>query len=485
MATAPVLNQTTNGTISQVIGAVVDVTFEGELPAILTALETKNGDNTLVLEVAQHLGENTVRTIAMDATEGLTRGQQVVNTGAQISVPVGPKTLGRIMNVVGEPIDERGPINADQRAPIHAEAPAFIDQSTEAAILVTGIKVIDLLAPYAKGGKIGLFGGAGVGKTVLIQELINNIAKGHGGVSVFAGVGERTREGNDLYHEFLDAGVIAKDAEGNATSEGSKVALVFGQMNEPPGARARVALSGLTMAECFRDQEGQDVLFFVDNIFRFTQAGSEVSALLGRIPSAVGYQPTLATDMGNLQERITSTTKGSITSVQAIYVPADDLTDPAPATSFAHLDATTTLSRAISELGIYPAVDPLDSTSRVLEPRVVGQEHYETARRVQETLQKYKSLQDIIAILGMDELSEEDKLTVARARKIQRFLSQPFHVAEVFTNIPGKFVQLEDTVKSFKAVVDGEYDHLPEAAFYMVGGIEDAVAKAKKLAEDA
>jgi F-type H+-transporting ATPase subunit beta len=485
MATAPALNQTTNGTISQVIGAVVDVTFEGELPAILTALETKNGDNTLVLEVAQHLGENTVRTIAMDGTDGLTRGQEVINTGAQISVPVGPKTLGRIMNVVGEAIDERGPIGAEQTAPIHAEAPAFVDQSTEAAILVTGIKVIDLLAPYAKGGKIGLFGGAGVGKTVLIQELINNIAKGHGGVSVFAGVGERTREGNDLYHEFLDAGVIAKDADGNATSEGSKVALVFGQMNEPPGARARVALSGLTMAEYFRDQEGQDVLFFVDNIFRFTQAGSEVSALLGRIPSAVGYQPTLSTDMGNLQERITSTTKGSITSVQAIYVPADDLTDPAPATSFAHLDATTTLSRAISELGIYPAVDPLDSTSRVLEPRVVGQEHYETARKVQETLQKYKSLQDIIAILGMDELSEEDKLTVARARKIQRFLSQPFHVAEVFTNIPGVFVQLEDTIKSFKAVVEGEYDHLPEAAFYMVGGIDQAVEKAKKLAEDA
>ncbi|RXZ65665.1 F0F1 ATP synthase subunit beta [Pelagerythrobacter rhizovicinus] len=485
MATAPVLNQTTTGTISQVIGAVVDVTFEGELPAILTALETKNGDNTLVLEVAQHLGENTVRTIAMDGTDGLVRGQEVVSTGAQISVPVGPKTLGRIMNVVGEPIDERGPIGAEQRAPIHAEAPLFVDQSTEAAILVTGIKVIDLLAPYAKGGKIGLFGGAGVGKTVLIQELINNIAKGHGGVSVFAGVGERTREGNDLYHEFLDAGVIAKDAEGNATSEGSKVALVFGQMNEPPGARARVALSGLTMAEYFRDQEGQDVLFFVDNIFRFTQAGSEVSALLGRIPSAVGYQPTLSTDMGNLQERITSTTKGSITSVQAIYVPADDLTDPAPATSFAHLDATTTLSRAISELGIYPAVDPLDSTSRVLEPRVVGQEHYETARKVQETLQKYKSLQDIIAILGMDELSEEDKLTVARARKIQRFLSQPFHVAEVFTNIPGEFVQLEDTIKSFKAVVEGEYDHLPEAAFYMVGGIDQAVAKAKKLADEA
>jgi F-type H+-transporting ATPase subunit beta len=485
MATAPVLNQTTNGTISQVIGAVVDVTFEGELPAILTALETKNGDSTLVLEVAQHLGENTVRTIAMDGTDGLTRGQEVINTGAQISVPVGPKTLGRIMNVVGEAIDERGPIGAEQTSPIHAEAPLFVDQSTEAAILVTGIKVIDLLAPYAKGGKIGLFGGAGVGKTVLIQELINNIAKGHGGVSVFAGVGERTREGNDLYHEFLDAGVIAKDADGNAISEGSKVALVFGQMNEPPGARARVALSGLTMAEYFRDQEGQDVLFFVDNIFRFTQAGSEVSALLGRIPSAVGYQPTLSTDMGALQERITSTTKGSITSVQAIYVPADDLTDPAPATSFAHLDATTTLSRAISELGIYPAVDPLDSTSRVLEPRVVGQEHYETARRVQETLQKYKSLQDIIAILGMDELSEEDKLTVARARKIQRFLSQPFHVAEVFTGIPGKFVQLEDTVASFKAVVDGEYDHLPESAFYMVGGIDEAVEKAKKLAEDA
>ncbi len=484
MATAA-LNQTTNGTISQVIGAVVDVQFEGELPAILTALETKNGDKTLVLEVAQHLGENTVRTIAMDATEGLTRGSEVVNTGAQISVPVGPKVLGRIMNVVGEAIDERGPIGAESTAPIHAEAPAFVDQSTEAAILVTGIKVIDLLAPYAKGGKIGLFGGAGVGKTVLIQELINNIAKGHGGVSVFAGVGERTREGNDLYHEFLDAGVIAKDAEGNATSEGSKVALVFGQMNEPPGARARVALSGLTMAEYFRDVEGQDVLFFVDNIFRFTQAGSEVSALLGRIPSAVGYQPTLATDMGKLQERITSTTKGSITSVQAIYVPADDLTDPAPAASFAHLDATTTLNRAISELGIYPAVDPLDSTSRVLEPRVVGAEHYETARRVQETLQKYKSLQDIIAILGMDELSEEDKTIVARARKIQKFLSQPFHVAEVFTGISGVFVQIEDTVKSFKAVVDGEYDHLPEQAFYMVGGIDDVVAKAKKMAEEA
>jgi F-type H+-transporting ATPase subunit beta len=445
MATAPTTNNV--GRISQVIGAVVDVTFEDRLPAILSALETKNGENRLVLEVAQHLGENTVRTIAMDSTEGLTRGQPVTDTGSQIRVPVGPQTLGRILNVIGEPIDERGPVNATQTAPIHAEAPLFVDQSTETSILVTGIKVIDLLAPYAKGGKIGLFGGAGVGKTVLIQELINNIAKGHGGTSVFAGVGERTREGNDLYHEFLDAGVIAKDADGNPTPEGSKVALVFGQMNEPPGARARVALSGLTIAEYFRDQEGQDVLFFVDNIFRFTQAGSEVSALLGRIPSAVGYQPTLATDMGALQERITSTNKGSITSVQAIYVPADDLTDPAPATSFAHLDATTVLSRAISELGIYPAVDPLDSTSRVLEPRVVGQQHYETARAVQETLQKYKSLQDIIAILGMDELSEEDKLTVTRARKIQRFLSQPFHVAEVFTGIPGKFVQIEDTIR--------------------------------------
>ncbi len=480
---ATVLSST--GKIAQVIGAVVDVAFDGELPAILTALETDNNGNRLVLEVAQHLGEGTVRTIAMDSTDGLTRGQSVTSTGAQITVPVGPKTLGRILNVIGEPIDDNGPVGSDMFAPIHAKAPEFIDQSTESAILVTGIKVIDLLAPYARGGKIGLFGGAGVGKTVLIQELINNIAKGHGGVSVFAGVGERTREGNDLYHEFLDAGVIAKDAEGNATSEGSKVALVFGQMNEPPGARARVALSGLTMAEYFRDVEGQDVLFFVDNIFRFTQAGSEVSALLGRIPSAVGYQPTLATDMGQLQERITSTTKGSITSVQAIYVPADDLTDPAPAASFAHLDATTTLNRAISELGIYPAVDPLDSTSRVLEPRIVGDEHYSTARRVQETLQKYKSLQDIIAILGMDELSEEDKLTVARARKIQRLLSQPFHVAEVFTGIPGKFVQLEDTVKSFKAVVDGEYDHLPEAAFYMVGGIEEAIEKAKKLAAEA
>jgi F-type H+-transporting ATPase subunit beta len=473
------------GTIAQVIGAVVDVHFPENLPAILSALETDNNGTRLVLEVAQHLGENTVRTIAMDTTEGLTRGQTVTDTGSQIRVPVGPATLGRILNVVGEPIDERGPVATDLRAPIHAKAPEFIEQSTESAILVTGIKVIDLLAPYAKGGKIGLFGGAGVGKTVLIQELINNIAKGHGGTSVFAGVGERTREGNDLYHEFLDAGVIAKDAEGNAISEGSKVALVYGQMNEPPGARARVALSGLTIAEYFRDQEGQDVLFFVDNIFRFTQAGAEVSALLGRIPSAVGYQPTLSTDMGALQERITSTNKGSITSVQAVYVPADDLTDPAPATSFAHLDATTVLNRAISELGIYPAVDPLDSTSRVLEPRIVGQEHYETARAVQSLLQRYKALQDIIAILGMDELSEEDKLTVQRARKIQRFLSQPFHVAEVFTGISGKFVQIEDTIRSFKAVVDGEYDHLPESAFYMVGGIDEAVAKAEKMAQEA
>lgn len=482
---APIATTNNVGVISQVIGAVVDVTFPDQLPAILSALETDNNGNRLVLEVAQHLGENTVRTIAMDSTEGLTRGQNVTDTGSQIRVPVGPATLGRILNVIGEPIDERGPVNATQTSPIHADAPLFVDQSTESSILVTGIKVIDLLAPYAKGGKIGLFGGAGVGKTVLIQELINNIAKGHGGTSVFAGVGERTREGNDLYHEFLDAGVIAKDADGNAVSEGSKVALVYGQMNEPPGARARVALSGLTIAEYFRDVEGQDVLFFVDNIFRFTQAGAEVSALLGRIPSAVGYQPTLSTDMGALQERITSTNKGSITSVQAVYVPADDLTDPAPATSFAHLDATTVLNRAISELGIYPAVDPLDSTSRVLEPRIVGQEHYDTARAVQSTLQKYKSLQDIIAILGMDELSEEDKLTVSRARKIQRFLSQPFHVAEVFTNIPGEFVQIEDTIRSFKAVVNGEYDHLPEAAFYMVGGIDGAIAKAEKMAAEA
>src|SRR6186713_839836 len=485
MATAPVLNKTTTGTIAQVIGAVVDVSFESDLPAILTALETDNNGQRLVLEVAQHLGENTVRTIAMDGTDGLTRGQVVTNTGQQISVPVGPKTLGRIVNVIGEPIDERGPVNAEQRAPIHAEAPLFIDQSTEAAILVTGIKVINLLAPYARGGKIGLFGGAGVGKTVLIQELINNIAKGHGGVSVFAGVGERTREGNDLYHESLEAGVIAKDADGNPTPEGSKVALVFGQMNEPPGARARVALSGLTMAEYFRDQEGQDVLFFVDNIFRFTQAGSEVSALLGRIPSAVGYQPTLATDMGALQERITTTTKGSITSVQAIYVPADDLTDPAPATSFAHLDATTVLSRDIAAKGIYPAVDPLDSTSRMLSPLIVGEEHYAVARQVQQILQRYKALQDIIAILGMDELSEDDKLTVARARKIERFLSQPFHVAEVFTGSPGKLVDLQDTIKGFKGLCDGKYDYLPEAAFYMVGTIEEAVEKGKKLAAEA
>ena len=479
-------NTTNNvGRVSQVIGAVVDVHFDSDLPAILSALETRIEDRRLVLEVAQHLEENTVRTIAMDATDGLVRGQEVTDTGSQIRVPVGPATLGRILNVIGEPIDEMGPVNADITMPIHAEAPLFVDQSTESAILVTGIKVIDLIAPYAKGGKIGLFGGAGVGKTVLIQELINNIAKGHGGTSVFAGVGERTREGNDLYHEFLEAGVIAKDENGRATSKGSKVALVFGQMNEPPGARARVALSGLTNAEYFRDVEGQDVLFFVDNIFRFTQAGSEVSALLGRIPSAVGYQPTLATDMGQLQERITSTTKGSITSVQAIYVPADDLTDPAPATSFAHLDATTTLSRSIAELGIYPAVDPLDSTSRVLEPRTVGEEHYAVARSVQEVLQKYKSLQDIIAILGMDELSEEDKLTVSRARKIQRFLSQPFHVAEIFTGTPGVFVKVEDTIKGFKAIVAGEYDHLPEAAFYLVGTIEDAVAKAQRLAAEA
>jgi F-type H+-transporting ATPase subunit beta len=483
MATTPTTNNI--GRVSQVIGAVVDVQFDTALPAILSALETRIEDRRLVLEVAQHLGENTVRTIAMDATDGLVRGQAVTDTGDQIRVPVGPMTLGRILNVIGEPIDERGPVNAEITMPIHAEAPSFMEQATDSSILVTGIKVIDLIAPYAKGGKIGLFGGAGVGKTVLIQELINNIAKGHGGTSVFAGVGERTREGNDLYHEFLEAGVIASDAEGNPTPVGSKVALVYGQMNEPPGARARVALSGLTNAEYFRDVEGQDVLFFVDNIFRFTQAGSEVSALLGRIPSAVGYQPTLATDMGQLQERITSTQKGSITSIQAIYVPADDLTDPAPATSFAHLDATTTLSRSIAELGIYPAVDPLDSTSRVLEPRTVGEEHYAVARSVQEVLQKYKSLQDIIAILGMDELSEEDKLTVARARKVQRFLSQPFHVAEIFTGTPGVFVAIEDTIRGFKAIVAGEYDHLPEAAFYLVGTIEDAVAKGERLAQDA
>ena len=468
------------GKIIQIIGAVVDVQFGNDLPQILNALTTDNNGKMLTMEVAQHLGENTVRCIAMDATEGLVRGQEVTDTDATIQVPVGDATLGRIMNVVGDPVDEKGPILTKERRSIHAEAPAFEEQSTASEVLVTGIKVIDLLAPYAKGGKIGLFGGAGVGKTVLIQELINNIAKVHSGYSVFAGVGERTREGNDLYYEFIESGVINAD---DLTK--SKVALVYGQMNEPPGARMRVALSGLTMAESFRDQSGTDVLFFVDNIFRFTQAGSEVSALLGRIPSAVGYQPTLATDMGQMQERITSTKNGSITSVQAIYVPADDLTDPAPATSFAHLDATTVLNRAISELGIYPAVDPLDSTSRVLTAAVVGQEHYDTARRVQETLQKYKSLQDIIAILGMDELSEDDKLTVTRARKIQRFLSQPFHVAEVFTGISGKFVQVEDTVKSFKAVVDGEYDHLPEAAFYMVGGIEDAVAKAAKLAAEA
>ncbi len=468
------------GKVTQVIGAVVDVQFDGHLPAILNALETDNNGKRLVLEVAQHLGENTVRAIAMDATEGLVRGQSVTDTDGPITVPVGDGTLGRIMNVVGEPIDERGEVKTSEKRAIHQPAPGFAAQSTESEILVTGIKVIDLLAPYAKGGKIGLFGGAGVGKTVLIQELINNIAKVHSGYSVFAGVGERTREGNDLYHEFIDSGVINMDK-----LEESKVALVYGQMNEPPGARARVALTGLTLAEQFRDQSGTDVLFFVDNIFRFTQAGSEVSALLGRIPSAVGYQPTLATDMGQLQERITSTRKGSITSVQAIYVPADDLTDPAPATSFAHLDATTVLNRAISELGIYPAVDPLDSTSRILDPQVVGQEHYDVARAVQGTLQRYKSLQDIIAILGMDELSEEDKLTVARARKIQRFLSQPFDVAQVFTGFPGVQVPLEKTIASFKAVVEGEYDHLPEAAFYMVGDIDEAVAKAQKLAEAA
>jgi F-type H+-transporting ATPase subunit beta len=470
-------NQT--GRITQVIGAVVDVQFEGHLPAILNAIETKNGGNRLVLEVAQHLGESTVRTIAMDTTEGLVRGQEVSDTGAPIRVPVGAGTLGRIMNVIGDSVDEQGPIKAEDTRAIHQEAPLYTDQSTEAEILVTGIKVVDLLAPYAKGGKIGLFGGAGVGKTVLIQELINNVAKAHGGYSVFAGVGERTREGNDLYHEFIESGVNKKGG-----GEGSKCALVYGQMNEPPGARARVGLTGLTVAEHFRDQ-GQDVLFFVDNIFRFTQAGSEVSALLGRIPSAVGYQPTLATDMGALQERITTTHKGSITSVQAIYVPADDLTDPAPATSFAHLDATTVLNRAISEKGIYPAVDPLDSTSRMLSPLVVGEEHYETARMVQQVLQRYKSLQDIIAILGMDELSEEDKIAVARARKIERFLSQPFFVAEVFTGSPGKFVELADTIKGFRAICEGKYDHLPEAAFYMVGTIEEAVEKGKKLAAEA
>ena len=467
------------GKITQIIGAVVDVKFDEDLPEILSALECKNGDNRLVLEVAQHLGESTVRTIAMDATEGLKRGDEVINTKAPIQVPVGPETLGRIINVIGEPIDEKGEVKTQEKWPIHRAAPEFSDQSTETEILVTGIKVVDLLAPYAKGGKIGLFGGAGVGKTVLIMELINNVAKAHGGFSVFAGVGERTREGNDLYHEMIDSGVIKKDGAG------SKAALVYGQMNEPPGARARVALTGLTVAEYFRDQEGQDVLFFVDNIFRFTQAGSEVSALLGRIPSAVGYQPTLATDMGNLQERITTTNKGSITSVQAIYVPADDLTDPAPATSFAHLDATTVLSRQIAEIGIYPAVDPLDSTSRILDPRIVGDEHYRVAREVQKILQTYKSLQDIIAILGMDELSEEDKLVVARARKIQRFLSQPFFVAEVFTGSPGKLVDLDSTIKGFAAICKGDYDHLPEAAFYMVGTIEEAIEKADKMAKEA
>ncbi len=466
------------GKISQVLGAVVDVQFEGDLPPILNALHTDNHGNRLVLEVAQHLGENTTRCIAMDTTDGLVRGGEVIDSGGPITVPVGPETLGRIINVIGEPVDERGPVRTKQTLPIHRPAPAFIDQSTETEQLVTGIKVVDLLTPYAKGGKIGLFGGAGVGKTVLIMELINNVAKGHGGYSVFAGVGERTREGNDLYHEMMESGVIVPDGE-------SKAALVYGQMNEPPGARARVGLTGLTLAEYFRDEVGQDVLFFVDNIFRFTQAGSEVSALLGRIPSAVGYQPTLGTDLGILQERITSTNKGSITSVQAIYVPADDLTDPAPATTFSHLDATTVLSRQIAELGIYPAVDPLDSTSRILDPRVVGDEHYETARRVQETLQSYKSLQEIIAILGMDELSEEDKLTVMRARKIQRFMSQPFHVAEVFTGTPGKFVNLEDTIKGFTEIVNGVYDDLPEASFYMVGTIEEAVEKAQTMAAEA
>ena len=469
------------GKISQVISAVVDVTFDdGNMPAILNALECDNNGKRLVLEVAQHLGENTVRTIAMDSTDGLVRGAEVRDLGEPISVPVGPETLGRIMDVIGNPIDERGEVKTKQRMAIHQKAPEFVDQSTEDEILETGIKVVDLLAPYAKGGKIGLFGGAGVGKTVLIMELINNIAKAHGGFSVFAGVGERTREGNDLYHEMMESNVI--DLE---NPEKSKVALVYGQMNEPPGARARVGLTGLTLAEYFRDQEGQDVLFFMDNVFRFTQAGAEVSALLGRIPSAVGYQPTLSTDMGQMQERITSTTKGSITSIQAVYVPADDLTDPAPATTFAHLDATTVLSRGLAELGIYPAVDPLDSTSRILDPRVVGEEHYQVARDVQETLQTYKSLQDIIAILGMDELSEEDKLVVARARKIQRFLSQPFHVAEIFTGAPGKLVSLKDTIAGFKGIVEGKYDDLPEAAFYMVGSMDEALEKAKKLAAEA
>ncbi|MFL2687837.1 MAG: F0F1 ATP synthase subunit beta [Alphaproteobacteria bacterium] len=468
----------TIGSVSQVLGAVVDVHFDGELPAILNAVECDNQGKSLIMEVAQHLGENTVRCIAMDTTDGMVRGQKVTDTGEPISMPVGPETLGRILNVIGEPIDERGPIGHKKTLPIHRSAPEFTEQSTETEQLVTGIKVVDLLTPYAKGGKIGLFGGAGVGKTVLIMELINNIAKAHGGYSVFAGVGERTREGNDLYHEMMESGVINPDGE-------SKAALVYGQMNEPPGARARIGLAGLTVAEYFRDEEGQDVLFFVDNIFRFTQAGSEVSALLGRIPSAVGYQPTLGTDMGALQERITTTKKGSITSVQAIYVPADDLTDPAPATAFSHLDATTVLNRSIAELGIYPAVDPLDSTSRILDPRIVGEEHYQTARDVQEVLQSYKSLQEIIAILGMDELSEDDKLTVARARKIQRFLSQPFHVAEIFTGSPGKLVDLEDTIKGFRAIVEGEYDDLPEQAFYMVGGMDEAIDKAKQIAAEA
>jgi F-type H+-transporting ATPase subunit beta len=481
---ADAATNTPTGHITQVIGAVVDVKFDGHLPEILNALETENGGNRLVLEVALHLGENSVRCIAMDVSEGLTRGQPVRDTGAPITVPVGEGTLGRIMNVIGESVDEAGPIQATDYRAIHQPAPSYAEQATEAQILVTGIKVVDLLAPYAKGGKIGLFGGAGVGKTVLIMELINNVAKAHGGYSVFAGVGERTREGNDLYYEMIESHVNLNPREHDGSAAGSKCALVYGQMSEPPGARARVALTGLTVAEDFRDK-GQDVLFFVDNIFRFTQAGSEMSALLGRIPSAVGYQPTLATDMGMLQERITTTHKGSITSVQAIYVPADDLTDPAPATSFAHLDATTVLSRSIAEKGIYPAVDPLDSTSRMLSPLVVGEEHYAVARQVQQLLQRYKGLQDIIAILGMDELSEEDKLTVARARKIERFLSQPFHVAEVFTGSPGKLVSLADTIKGFKGLVEGKYDHLPEAAFYMVGSIEEAVEKAERLAAEA
>jgi len=487
-ATAAVAGQ---GKIAQVIGAVVDVQFEGQLPAILNALETQNVDQktgepfTLVLEVAQHLGENMVRAISMDTTEGLTRGQAVVDTGKSIMAPVGPGTLGRIMNVVGQPIDEAGPLQTTEYRPIHKDAPSFDQQSTSAEILVTGIKVIDLICPYTKGGKIGLFGGAGVGKTVTMQELINNIAKAYGGYSVLAGVGERTREGNDLYHEMIESNVNVDPKENNGSTVGSKCALVYGQMNEPPGARARVALTGLSIAEYFRDEEGKDVLLFVDNIFRFTQAGSEVSALLGRIPSAVGYQPTLATEMGNLQERITSTKKGSITSVQAIYVPADDLTDPAPAGTFAHLDATTVLNRDIAAQAIFPAVDPLDSTSRIMDPLVIGEEHYTVARQVQETLQQYKALKDIIAILGMDELSEDDKLVVARARKIQRFLSQPFHVAEQFTNTPGAFVELADTIRSFKGIVAGEYDHLPEAAFYMVGAIDEVVAKAEKMAAEA